>query len=59
MYHWQCRIPQSVVHQTREPGVPGSKAGIATYFHFPPRLIQEGQFSVTGKSMCTQYWLTA
>ena len=21
-------------------------------------LIQEGQFSVTGKSMCTKYWLT-
>ena len=22
-------------------------------------LIQEGQLSVTGKSMCTKYWLTA
>ena len=26
---------------------------------FPLPLIQEGQLSVTGESMCTKYWLTA
>ena len=26
---------------------------------FLPPLIQEGQLSVTGESMCTKYWLTA
>ena len=26
---------------------------------FLPPLIQDGQLSVTAKSMCTKYWLTA
>ena len=28
------------------------------YGHSPLALIQEGQLSVTGKSMCAKYWLT-
>ena len=37
----------------QEPEVPGSICGPATYFCFPLQ-IQEGQLSVTGKSMCTK-----
>ena len=45
----------------------GSIPGLATYFRFRSghllsfllQLIQEGHLSVTGVSMCMQYWLTA
>ena len=44
----------------------GLSPGLATYFHeiismviLPLQLIQEGQMSVSGGSMCTEYWLTA
>ena len=36
----------------KEPEVPGFIPGLLL-------LIQKGQLSVTGKSMCTKYWLTA
>ena len=35
----------------------GSIPGLATLSFLLP-LIQEGQLSVTGESMCTKYWLT-
>ena len=34
-----------------------SRSGHKLSFLLPPS--QEGQLSVTGKSMCTKYWLTA
>ena len=49
---------QSAGHLTRKSGVLGSIPSLATYFRFS-LLIQEGQLSVTGKSMCMKYWLTA
>ena len=50
------RVAQSVGHLTRKSGVLGSIPGLATYFRFS---FKEGQLSVTGESMCTEYWLTA
>ena len=32
---------------------------ISFYDHSPLLLVQEGQLSVIGESMCTKYWLTA
>ena len=52
-------IAQSVGHLTCKSGVLGSIPGLATYFRFSFRFVQEGQLSVTGESMCTKYWLTA
>ena len=49
------RVAQSVGHLTRESEVLGSIPGLS--FLLP--LIQEGQLSVTGDSVCTKYWLTA
>ena len=46
------RAPDS---QVRGPGFP--RSGHLLSFLLP--LIQEGQLSVTGESMCTKYWLTA
>ena len=40
----------------RGPGF-NTRSGHILSFLFP--LIQEGQLSVTGESMCTKYWLTA
>ena len=42
------RVAQSVVRLAEEPEVPGSIPGPAIYL-----LIQEGQLSVTGESLCT------
>ena len=50
-------LAQSVGHLTRKSEVLGSIPGLATSFCFS-FLIQEGQLSVKGKSMCTKYWLT-
>ena len=52
------RVAQSVGHLTRKSG---------SWVRYPVRhilsfllpLIQEGQLSVTGESICTKYWLTA
>ena len=41
----------------QEPEILGSVPSPAT-LSFLLLLIQEGQLSVTGKSMCTKYWLT-
>ena len=53
--------PRSAVGSTSDSKARG--AGFDTrYGHilsFLLPLIQEGQLSVTGKSMCTKYWLTA
>ena len=42
--------------QVRGPGF-DTRSGNIVSFLLP--LFQEGQLSVTGKSMCTKYWLTA
>ena len=47
------RAPDSLV---RGPGL-DTRSGHILSFHLS--LIQEGQLSVTGESMCTKYWLTA
>ena len=47
--------PGHIAHLIKEPKVPES--GHILSFLFP--LIQEGQLSVTGKSMCMKFWLTA
>ena len=47
------RVVQLVAHLTHEPEVPG----LTLSFLFP--LIQEGQLSVSGESMCMKYMLTA
>ena len=47
------RAPDSEV---RGPGF-DTRSGNILPFLLP--LFQEGQLSVTGKSMCTKYWLTA
>ena len=47
------RAPDSLV---RGPGF-DTQSGHILMFLLP--LIQEGQLSVTGESMCTKYWLTA
>ena len=38
---------------------PGFDTQSGQIFSFLLPLIQEGQLSVTGESMCTKYWLTA
>ena len=48
-------VAQSVGHLTRKSEVLDS---IPTLSFLLP-LIQEGQLSVTGESMCMKYWLTA
>ena len=52
------RVVQSVGHLTRKSEVLGSIPGLAILSFLLP-LIQEGQLSVNGESMCTKYWLTA
>ena len=49
-------MAQSVACLTQEPKVE-IRSGHILSFLLP--LIQEGQLSVTGESMCTKYWLTA
>ena len=50
---------QSVGHQTPKSEVMGSIPGSGHIVGFLLPLIQEGELSVTGESMCTKYWLTA
>ena len=45
-----------VLRSFRGPGF-DTRSGHILSFLFP--LIQEGQLSVTGESVCTKYWLTA
>ena len=52
------RVAQSVGHLTRRSG-PGFDTWSGNILWFPLLLFQEGQLSVTVKSMCTKYWLTA
>ena len=52
-------VAQSVGHLTRKSEVLGSVTGSGHILSFLLLQIQEGQLSVTGKSMCTKYWLTA
>ena len=52
------RVAQSVGHLTRKSEFLGSIPGWPHTFILLP-LIQEGQLSVTGESMCTKYWLSA
>ena len=47
------RAPDSKVR------VPGCDTRSGHIYSFLLPLIQEGQLSVTGESMCTKYWLTA
>ena len=53
------RVAQSVGHLTRKSEVLGSIPGLTIYFRFFLPLIQEGQLSITGETICTKYWLTA
>ena len=67
---WPGHLAQSVVSLIANQGVAGLSPSQATYFRgdiyheiismviLPLPLIQEGQISVSGKSMCTKYWLT-
>ena len=50
---WVGRIAQLEVRLTQEPEVPGFDTWSGH------KLIQEGQLSVTGESMCTKYWFMA
>ena len=54
-------VPRSAVGRTPDSLVRGpgfdTLSGHILSFLLP--LIQEGQLSVTGESMCTKYWLTA
>ena len=50
----RARVAQSVGYLTRKSEVLGSIPSLATYL----LLIQEGQLSATGESMCTTYLLT-
>ena len=52
-------VAQSVGHLTRKSEVLGSIPGLGTYFRFSFRFFNKGKLSVTGKSMCMKYWLTA
>ena len=53
--HKLGRVAQSVGRLTCKSEVLGSIPGLAILSFFLP-LIQEGQLSVTGESMCTKYW---
>ena len=53
------RVAQSVGHLTRNSEVLGFDTRSGRILSFLLSLIQEGQLSVTGESMCTKYWLTA
>ena len=49
------RLAQSGASLTANQGVTGSRRFIIISI----ALIQEGQMSIYGESMCTKYWLTA
>ena len=51
-----CAIGRAPDSKVRGHGVDTRSGNILSFF-LP--LFQEGQLSVTGKSMCTKYWLTA
>ena len=64
------RLAQSGASRTANQGTAGSSPGPATYFrgvyqeiistvNLPLPLIQEGQMSVCGESVCTKYWSIA
>ena len=53
------RVAQSVGHLTCKSEVPGFDTQSGHILSFLLPLIQEGQLSVTSKSMCKKYWLTA
>ena len=53
------RVAQSVGHLTHKSEVLGFDTRSSHILSFLLPLIQEGQLSVTGESMCTKYWLTA
>ena len=55
VFLWPGRLPQSRASLTASQGVAGSRISTVS---LPLPLIQEGQMSVSGKSMCTKYWLT-
>ena len=52
------RVAQSVGHLARVRGL-GFDTRSDHILSFLLLLIQEGQLSVIGESMCTKYWLTA
>ena len=58
MLHFSCAGLCSTVGQTQEPEVQGSVPGVSHILSFLFPLMQEGQLSVTGESMCMKYWLT-
>ena len=53
------RVAQSIGHLTHKSEVLGYDTPSGHLLSFLLLLIQEGQLSVTGESMCTKYWLTA
>ena len=55
----QGRVVQSVGHLTLKVRGPRFDTQSGNILAFLLPLFQEGQLSVTGKSMCTKYWLTA
>ena len=59
IYFTHVRPSQLGALLTGEPEDPDTMSDPATYSHLSLPLIQEGQLSVTGKSMETEYWLTA
>ena len=52
------RVPGRIAPDSRARS-PGFDTRSGHILSFLLSLIQEGQMSVTGKSMCTKYWLTA
>ena len=71
MVHWEVKVVVILQHSIAGPCSEVGKApdslvrgpGFDTWSghlcSFLLLLIQEGQLSVTGESMCTKYWLTA
>ena len=51
-------VAQSVGHLTCKSRGPGFDARSGNILSFLLTVIQEGQLSVTGESMCTKYWIT-
>ena len=48
--------PQSVARVIQEPGVPGSRPCLATYYRSPSADLRR---AVISYCMCTKYWSTA
>ena len=53
---WGSSVGRASDSRARHPGYDNRSSHI---FSFLLPLIQEGQLSVTGESVCTKYWLTA